>query len=178
VDEMIIFGFGSLINLESLKMTVPDAHDIQPAYIKGFKRDFSVWDAVGFTESNLDVAGEGMCALDVTIDSKPDSRVNGIIFKTGRASYKRLIKRESLYKILKIAAYNFENNDEIGECLVFSANKNNGSYDFNSKAQKRYLEICLGSARQYGERYYKEFLRSTFIGDKSLDELPQFSVII
>jgi len=173
MDKLIIFGFGSLINLESLEATVPDVYDIQPAYIKGFRRDFSVWDSVGWTETNLDVAGEAMCALDVKASSDLNSRVNGITFRLGQSSYKRLIEREGNYRLVKTIAYNFESGEEIGECFMFSANKNNGTYDFKSKAQKRYLEICLESARQYGERYYHEFLSSTFLGSKRLDEFPE-----
>ena len=175
MGKMVIFGFGSLINLESLKTTVPDVYDIHPAYIKGFRRDFSLWDPVGWTETNLDLSGEAFCALDVKADSDPKSRVNGIIFRMGERNYDRLIEREEGYKLVKTVAYDFESDEEIGECFVFSANKNDGAYDFNNEAQKRYLDICLTSAREYGEQFYQEFLHSTLIDGRRLNEIPELA---
>jgi len=34
-------------------VTAQSAVDVRPAYIKGFRRDFSVWDAVGYNDEDL-----------------------------------------------------------------------------------------------------------------------------
>jgi cation transport regulator ChaC len=177
MDTITIFGFGSLINLESLKATAPDAFGIRACYIKGFRRDFSLWNPIGWHKTNLDLAGEAFCALDVKSHSEPEARVNGIIFRVSEASYKRLIKRERGYSLVKTTAYCFESDEKVGECFVFSANKNDGTYNFDSKAQQRYLEVCLEGARLYGEPFYREFLDRAFIDGRQLAEISELAEI-
>lgn len=171
----MVFGFGSLMNTESLRATVPDAFDITPSYIKGFMRDFSVWDAAGFTESNLDIAGFAYCAVDLKKVTEPQARVNGVTFSMSDTHFENLIKREHDYELVKAPIYDFLTNESLGECFLFSSNKNNGQFDFDSPAQKRYLQICLRAAEQYGEQFYHEFLHTTFIGKRRLSEVPELS---
>ncbi|HTB48489.1 MAG TPA: gamma-glutamylcyclotransferase family protein [Verrucomicrobiae bacterium] len=174
MSEIIVFGFGSLMKIKSLRATVPDAHTIRPAYIKGFRRDFSVWDSVGYTKTEISVglAGQPYCAVDVRVAASLAMRVNGVVFSIGANSLPSLMEREQNYKLIKTTAYDFESEDKIGECLVFSANKDNGQYAFNSAIQTYYLNECLEGAKKLGERFYQEFLNSTFISDKPLDAIP------
>ena len=173
MKNQAIFGYGSLINLESLKATVPNAYNIRPAYIKGFKREFCLWDSVGWTETNLDLAGEPMCAVDIHLSDNHEARVNGVVFSVPDADLKRLLIREENYKLIETPFYDFKNDQELGTCRVFSANKHNGTYDFKGAAQARYLQICIDSSRQYGERFYSEFLNTTYINDKLLAAMPE-----
>ncbi len=175
--QLSIFGFGSLLDSESLAATVPDADSILPAYIKGFRRDFSFWDSVGWTETNLELAGEAFCAVDVTISRDPGSKVNGVIFQMSELNYERLLQRELGYKLIQTESYSFENNKPLGKCMVFSSNRHNGTYDFESKAQKRYLEICLRGAHKYGKDFYQGFLETTFINDQPLKEISTLAEI-
>jgi cation transport regulator ChaC len=173
----VIFGYGSLINLESLKATAPNAEKIRPTYIKGFRREFCMWDADGWTESNLDLAGQPMCAVDMHAVDDSESRVNGVAFNVPDTDLKRLIVREQNYKLIETPLYNFETDQEVGICQVFSSNKHNGTYDFKGAAQARYLQICLDSSKSYGERFYQEFLDTTYIGRQRLSELPELIML-
>jgi hypothetical protein len=175
MPKLPIFGFGSLLDLESLTSTVPDAYDIIPTYIKGFRRDFSVLDS--WTESNLDLAGEAFCAIDAKISSDPQSRINGIIFQMSEASYEKLLQREASYELIKTRVYSFENDKLLGECLLFSSNKNNGVYNFESAAQERYLEVCLRGASKHGKDFYQEFLKTTFINNQCLNKVGALAKI-
>lgn len=177
MSQLPIFGFGSLLDSESLTATVPDAYDIQPAYITGFRRDFSFWDSVGWKESNLDLAGEAFCAVDAKISSDSQSKINGIIFSMSATNYERLLQRESGYELIKTKVYGFEDDKLLGECLLFSSNKNNGIYNFESAAQKRYLEVCLRGASKYGDDFYQEFLNTTFIDGQQLCEINNLTQI-
>jgi len=170
---MLVFGFGSLINTKSLKATVPDAYDIKPAYIKSCVRDFSLWDLAGFTDTNLDIAGKPFCAVDIKDDPDKLARVNGITFNIDEAALEKLKTREHDYELTRMTAYGYNNSKVVGDCLVFFANKNNGTFDFNSVAQMRYLEICLKGAKEYGEQFYKEFINTTFIGSQKLSEVAE-----
>ncbi len=169
----LIFGFGSLINTKSLLGTAPHASDIRPCYVKGFRRDFSVWAKAGWSTTNLDLAGIPFCALDIQENSNPDMRVNGVVFTVNKDDFVKLKDRECEYELTETVVYDFKSNEPIGKCQVFSACKNNGNYDFKSPSQTRYLEICLEGAKQYGEDFYQMFLDTTFIGDKRLGGMPK-----
>jgi cation transport regulator ChaC len=172
----VIFGFGSLLSLDSLQASAPDVIDVLPAYIHGFKRDFSLWDPIGFSKTNLDVAGIPFCALDLNPSLSSKVRVNGVVFTVSDSSFKDILEREREYRPIKTNAYDFISNEIIGECLLFSAAKNNGTYHFGSRAQARYLQICLKGAEEHGEKFYKEFLETTFINGKPLSKVD-FAVL-
>jgi hypothetical protein len=172
--DMVIFGFGSLLNVDSLRATVPSAFSIRPSYIKGFVRDFSVWDAVGFHDLELGVIGDPYCAVDVKKITDTNSRVNGITFKLDTIHFQELLKREHDYNLITTEAYDFETNKQIGVCSLFSSNKNDGSYDFDSIAQESYLQVCLSGARQHGVAFYQEFLDTTFINGTRLSDVSAF----
>jgi cation transport regulator ChaC len=171
MKELVIFGYGSLMSKESLLATAPDATNIRSVYIKGFKREFCLWDPDGWTETNLDLAGQPMCSVDIHKIDNSQARVNGVAFTVTDEDLQRLLVREQGYRLITTTLYDFDADQKLGMCQVFSANKHDGSYDFNGAAQARYLQICLDSAKQYGERFYREFLETTFIGQQRLSEL-------
>lgn len=178
MPQLPIFGFGSLLDSKSLTATVPDAQNIIPVYVKGFRRDFSFWDPTGWTETNLDLAGEAFCAVDAIVSADPGTRTNGIIFQVSQTSHERLLLREAGYELVKTQAYDFKNDRLLGECLLFSSNKNDGAYDFKSLAQKRYLEVCLRGASRFGHGFYKEFINTTFINGQRLREVDSLTKIL
>lgn len=171
----IVFGYGSLLNQASLRRTIPDAENIVPCFIRGFKRDFSVWDPIGFR--NGEYANIGFCALDVKA-SNPDSRVNGVLFEMGDTHFDGLLDREQEYKQIQANAYDYTTGKLLQEAILFSANKDNGTYSFESGAQENYLKICLNGAKSYGDGFYAEFLRSTHIANKPLVEIPTIRHLI
>jgi cation transport regulator ChaC len=174
MTSKIIFGFGSLISEESLRATAPNATDIRPAYIKGFMRDFSLWDPLGYTITNLDLAGIPFPSLDVQKTSDPEARVNGVVFTVSNdQDYKQLLIREDEYKLVQTTAYDFYTDKAIGTCKVFSSGKNNTSFDFNSVPAKRYLEVYLQASKQFGDKFYQELLDTTFIDGRPLRDLPE-----
>lgn len=175
-DRKTIFGFGALIYKPSLLTTAPNATDIKPSYIKGFVRSFSLWDAIGYTETNHDVSAEQMCALDVAKVADAEARVNGVVFKVSESDLSKLIEREKGYELIAVTAYDYNTNQPIThDCLVFSANKNDGKYVFDGSAQQRYLEDYLSGARQYGEQFYEEVLDTTYINGLKLRDVNELA---
>jgi cation transport regulator ChaC len=158
MESVLVFGYGSLMDRQSLLATIPEAKNIQPAYVTGFTRDFSLWDDVGWSQTNLDVAGEPFCALDVHTSKDAESIVNGIVFSIPKSSMHHLLKREKDYEVISTAAYNWNTRQLIGECVLFSGNKYNGKYIENSPAQQRYWDICCTAAKEYGDEFYNIFL--------------------
>lgn len=175
MGKKIIFGFGSLIEEKSLWATAPNATNIRPAYIKGFRRDFSLWDPLGYTETNLDLAGIPFCSLDIQKVSNLKAIVNGVVFTVSEPDYKQLLIREKEYKLIKTMAYNYQDGKSLGICEVFSGGKNNGSFSFNSAPQLRYLKNYLQAAKRYGDKYYQEILSTTFIGIEPLSDFPRLT---
>lgn len=173
MDKKLIFGFGSLIEESSLRATAPNATNIRPAYIKGFRRDFSLWDPVGYDETNLDLAGIPFTALDVQPIGDSEARVNGVVFEVQGDELVKMLRREKEYKRVETVAYDYKTDESVGVCEVFSAGKNNAEFDFNSVPQLRYLENYLRAVKRFGEKYYQEILNTTYIGKKALSEFPQ-----
>lgn len=176
MKRTLIFGYGSLIIPESLRATVPYATNVHPVYVRGFKRDFSLWDPTGWTATNLDLAGIPFCALDVHKIEDKGARVNGITFEVGESQMPALLRREELYALIETTAYDFYTDKPLGNCFVFSANKHNGKYDFSSPAQQRYVQECSESAKAYGNAFHKEFLENTYIGDRPLSKVPELGL--
>lgn len=172
MDKKLIFGYGSLISKDSLMATSPNATEVQPAYIKGFIRDFSFWDALGYTETNLDLAGIPMCSLNVR-EAGRKNRVNGVIFIVDSEDYKALLVRERGQDPLTTVAYDYKTDKKIGECVVFASKKLSGSFDFGNPAQLRYLHVALEASRKISNQFYKDFINSTYIGDSLLAEHPE-----
>lgn len=168
-----IFGFGSLLNLASVQSTMPDVTHIQPAYIKGFIREFNHWDPLGFTKTQLDVAGIAHCAVDVRMVGDEARLVNGVVFEVSPEYFHDLLVREEGYTLIETTAYEYGSHKPIGKVQVFSSGKNNGRFDFNSVAQQRYLDVCLEGARRFGSDFYNTFLTTTFIDNKNLKQYPQ-----
>lgn len=166
-----IFGYGSLLQLESLNATVTSAKNLRPVYIRGFRREFTLWDSIGWTETNLDLAGIPFCGVDVRPANDKNSLVNGVVFEVSEADLPALLEREKEYELIEVTAYDFTTHKPVGTCMVFSANKQTGEYDFNSAAQKRYLDVCLEGAEQYSKGFYDMFCDTTYIGDKKIKEI-------
>ncbi len=168
---MLVFGYGSLINSSSLWSTVPNAFDLKPAFIKGYMRDFSVHASLGFTDTNLDMPVIPFCALGIKKAAKNKDIVNGIVFDLNKNDLEKLKHREIDYSLEITTAYDFFNPwKSIGKVYVFISNNNSGIFDINSKVQKRYLDICLSGAKEYGENFYDTFINTTYLNNQKLSD--------
>lgn len=165
-----IFWFGSLLSLESLKASGPDVKKLIPAYIHGFKRTFSLWDPIWFTTSQKDLSGIWFCALDIQKTGSHDDVINGVVFSVSDEDFECIKVREQEYDIVSIECFDFKTQQSLWEHFFFSANKNNGEYKKWCLAQKRYLEVCLDWAKEHGELFYEQFLKTTYIGSETLQE--------
>lgn len=85
--------------------------------------------------------------------------------------FEALKRREQQYALLQTLAFDFTDDALLGDCFVFSANKQSGRYVFDEPAQERYVKIMLDGAREYGEKFYRELLSTTHLNGKSLEEM-------
>lgn len=166
-----IFGYGSLVNKQSLLRTSPDATDIQAVYIKDFRRSFNLWDERGLTaKSHGPLRGQPYCALD--IEDAAGVNLNGVVFTIAK-SLEEMKSREYMYRLIETEAFDFATEMPIGRIYVFSAGRNDGSYVMDSPAQTRYLGMCLAGAESLGRKFYNQFLATTYVGDQALSDLPE-----
>ena len=180
MESKIIFGFGTLVNTNSLKRTVPNATHIKACYIKGFERNFNLWDPIGFKETKVEkeIMGVPHCALDVQTTTNKDSTVNGVMFQMDNTHFEELKLREKEYNLIETNIYDFESNEIIGSGYLFSANKDNGTFNFKCMAQLKYLDICLEGAKEFGNDFYTQFLKSTYIENKPLNQVIEIKSLI
>lgn len=168
-----IFGYGSLVNRQSLLRTSPEAADIRTAYVRGFRRSFNLWDERGLTaKSHGRLRGQPFCALDV--EESAGGVVNGVVF-TIAGSLADIKSREYMYRLIEAEAFDFASHQSLGPVLVFSAGRNDGSYAMDSPAQGRYLAMCLAGAKAYGQPFCDQFLATTYIGRKPLADWPELA---
>ncbi len=159
-----IFGYGSLLNIDSLKSSAPNASNIRTCFIQGFERKFCLWAPTGFQATDFDLKGQPFCALDV-YPASANQIVNGIAFDVGAEDFHRLCERECEYQRVSTVSYDFGNGVLSRDIIVFTAGKNNALYDHQSESQKRYLEVCLDGAKSHGDSFYQQFLDTSYIDD-------------
>lgn len=168
---MLIFGYGSLINIKSLQATVPGATEVKPAYIKGHRREYSKLDPIGWRSHHTELSGIAYCALDVVPHTDTDSIVNGVIFNVDELELEALIKREEGYKIIRTPAYDFFQHELLGDCLLFSSGLQDGIFEHDNTAQTTYHTICLDGCNAIDQSFYDMFMSTTHIGPNSTQTL-------
>lgn len=159
-----LFGYGSLINLESasrtLKREIGQA-DVIPCTLFGFLRSWSLWDDV-FS----DKLGEQVRAIFLNIVQQPGAFLNGIIFPISESELEYFLSREKNYDCTDISSQLFYpgNNrpPESSRILTFVGmrkyfiQEGEPGYVFS-----RYINIVQSGVDSFGEAYSKEFKDST-----------------
>jgi cation transport regulator ChaC len=162
-----IFGYGSLMNIESLRQDVPSAQNLIPAYIKGYHREFSMLDSCGVQDSKTGLC-RPYCALDVMESAHKSEVVNGVVFEVDDDYFDALCAREHDYTTVKTTVYDYLSHISLGDAYFFSSGKRNGQYMFGDEEQSRYLLTCITGARSFGGMFLSDFLTSTYTGSSRL----------
>lgn len=179
VDEMkqiLVFGYGSLLNSESRITTVASALDAQPCFTNDYRRELNVWDADGFTETNLDVAGIPHCAFNLM--SRTGARTNGAAFFIDDREMNKLRARENVYKFVETECFDFQTYESLGIAITFVAPGDQQVADLDNEAQLRYIKISLDGAAQFGRRFFDEFVTSSILGKVCLGEISQLQKLV
>lgn len=97
--DYYVFGYGSLINPSSIKLTLKrkiGREDLQPAEISDYARSWSIVVPVVITENNHQNKKK-INAVFLAVQKNLGSTVNGVIFKTSKAEIDALDIREKAY---------------------------------------------------------------------------------
>ena len=164
MKTITIFGYGTLMNEESLKKTVPSATNLRPAITYGFRRFFNLESCNRYEE------GIPVCVLNIE-DWSPNSFINGICFDFSEEDFEALKKREKFYAVMPIKAECYHTKEEF-DAYIFQA-KECDCYDFlhTSRQQMEYVNICYDGAKKIDEKFLEMFRSTTYIKNKNLKDL-------
>lgn len=154
--KITFFGYGTLINPQSLKEDVPEYSNLRLGYLEGYRRIFGKKAGKTFTDD-----GKPISVLDVV--RKPGFNTNGVIYDAPLEYYQSLKARERAYNLVKMPInLNSGKTEEAIVCI----HKDEAIYDYiEDPLQEWYLDVCLKGAQELGMEFYDEFIKSTYIGN-------------
>ena len=166
-----IFGYGSLLDERSLRSTAPSAKNIIPAKLFGFVRVFNLNAKTRIcSQNNLPIA-----ALNIE-KSEINQFVNGIAFEVSKRDFDNLIKRECGYELVQVEVCDYFDSKNVMKVYFFrTLHYEAYPYQFDSLTQQKYLNLCLRGAKIFGEEFYNDFLKTTFIGESSIYDLDEIT---
>lgn len=150
-----IFGYGSLINKESLLKTAPSATDIIPCKLFGFIRIFNA--------KNINICEKNKkCSAALNIEkSEYNQYINGVVFEIDDEDFPNLKKRERNYELIKINLIDYNGKSFSAYTFRYPHFEVECEFLFDSEVQKQYLKLCIQGAKTFGEDFYEEFLKTT-----------------
>ena len=187
-----VFGYGSLVDLDSLKRTLGKDKICLQEYIycslKGFIRKWNV--AMDNTQKiqgykyYVDNRGEqppvGVTFLNI-VKTDSDRSVNGILFRVNAQELERLKERERNYEAVEMDSVDLDVDLPCAKIIVFLANRDGKDrFDrFNSVGKavisKDYRDQVENAFKQTGlkENYYDRYVNSTIAPDIHVMELKR-----
>lgn len=159
---MHIFGYGSLMKLDSFKESSPEAIILGKVVLPGYKRIFNL---KGSYRKNK--KGEYISVLNIVKDDA--HAIAGVNIDIPETELPSIFKREGAYNLHEITLEDGTN----AHTFIGKEDRVPHPYLFNDETQKDYLRICVDAARDFG--IIDNFLDTTFIEDKTIRELNLIS---
>ncbi len=161
---MYLFGFGSLINLNSAQKSFErtlEYDDLLPVSIKGYKK---VWNSI----VSIDFEDKSVNGIFLNLQKDEKAVTNGVVIKITDEEFEALKIREKNYSKAIIKA-----DDVIGASLdedVVAFMTTNDEFlakpsDKNCYIPARYIDILTDAFKHYDEKFVQEF-------SKCLEDLP------
>lgn len=162
--KIAVFGYGSLVNPKSLSRTLGNVHDIKPALLRGWRRDWSAilendGAASHYVCSNGDIP-KHVAVLNIRPDSQ--SVVNGILIPCRDKDFDNLVDREVHYSVVDVTD-SIEDGSEYDKIYSFTAkpqftdNENSGVI-----IPKSYVDLVEEAFKTLGDNQIETYLKTTF----------------
>lgn len=154
--KIAYFGYGSLVNLETLQTPYLSAH---PARLKGWKRTWKARPKVAGSFAPI----EGLAFLSV--EPCPDTTIEGMVIVDHHASLPALDKREALYDrtSLNHASVEFVDDNPLQpdqDLFVYVAQPE--ATNNEARILRSYLDVVLrGFHGHFGEQGIEKFIKTT-----------------
>lgn len=152
-----IFAYGSLMNNRDLTRTVPEARNMVPVKLYGYRRIFDLESTYRFDP----VTNVPICVLNLESSSSFDF-VNGVCFDMDDQSFDALLEREKAYDLIEAVVCEYFDDSKNHKSYFFvSTDSEKYPYQLESDLQLDYLEICAEGCHNYGQEFLEDFRRST-----------------
>ena len=161
---MYLFGFGSLININSAQKSfkrVLKQEDLIPVQIKGFQR---VWNALESVKFDKDLVN----GVFLNIQKNPQNTLYGVVIKITAQELEVLKLREKNYSCINISFKDVLNRDFDSDLIAFmTINKEKIAKkdDENCFIPSKYIDILNEGLKNYDEFFVNDF-------KKCLENLP------
>ena len=161
-----IFGYGSLMNEESIKKTLASVSNLRPVRLYGFVRVFDFPSTTRFSEID-----KRPCAVLNIQETSPDKFINGVCFDIKEEDFENYKKREEGYELIKVIVEELTTNKKIEAITVQAKTNSPTEFIFESATQIEYLHTCISGCRDISEEYVEHFHKTTIINGKILEEI-------
>lgn len=162
---MYLFGFGSLININSAQKSfnrILNQNDLTPVKIKGYKK---VWNSIENIKFEDDKEVNG---IFLNLEKDENSFVNGVIIKISSEEFEILKLREKNYSYITIKP------EEVSGCnvdenviafMTTNSEKIAKIGDENCYIASKYVDILTQAFKNYDEAFVNEY-------KKCLEDFP------
>lgn len=166
MSKISLVTYGSLINKNELLNNDIAILDYKPIILNGFKREFSQ-EPSWRKSTSINRA---------VLNTKEDSNhfINALLIDIYIKDIEVLDKREVGYNRLKVDRNSIEFKYDLIENI-----KQNDIFIYTGKPEKYnnlilpnldYMNICIQGANSWGDVFYNDFIKSTFVQDEALED--------
>ncbi|WP_321471205.1 hypothetical protein [Halarcobacter sp.] len=158
---MYIFGFGSLININSAQKSFRrklQRRDFIPVILKGYEK---IWNSIEYIEfEDEEKVYEG---IFLNLQKQPSSTTNGVVLKITPEEFEFLKKREKNYSFIKLDGKDIEGIDTNEEIYTFITKNEDRIAKKSNKfcvIPQKYINLLEEGLSSYNEDFKKEFVNS------------------
>ena len=164
MTNISLLVYGSLINKDELKKENISLENCIPVKVKDLKREFTQEP----TFRKIDSINRAV----LSVKENPDSFINAILInKVKRTHIENLDIRESGYYKYEVSLEKIDfkythNSIELDEVYIYMGKKEKRNEEILPHLD--YLQLCLHGAKDWGEEFYKDFIKTTFVQNEAL----------
>ncbi|WP_419773669.1 gamma-glutamylcyclotransferase [Halarcobacter sp.] len=162
---MYLFGFGSLINLNSAQKSFErelSYKDLIPVRVKGLKK---VWNSI--EQINFD--GKDTNGVFLNLQKDENSSTNGVVVKLSQEEFEVLKQREKNYSQVIIKAQDVQGanlDEDVIAFMTTNEEKLAKVGDENTYIPAKYIDILTAAFEHYDEEFVNEYKK------EALEEFP------
>ncbi len=172
-SEIIIVGYGSLLNISSAAHTLSEQSlsTCQPVIAFGARRLFNYEMPLDIDRYAAPIHSVARAALNVRITGKVDDVVNGIAVKLPPGDIPAMRKREVGYDLVPVACLRwneFTKPPFQAHILCCFDEPREGQRHTSDKIEphRHYYSLCREGASKFGEEFLRLWLATTYLADE------------
>ncbi len=156
---MCIFGFGSLVNINSAQKSFKrklENSDFIPVYVKGFKK---VWNSI----EHVIFDGEEKITDAIFLNLQKDEKEStiGVLLKITEEEFEFLKLREKNYSCIEIdSVEDFKTDEKIFTFMTTNPDKVANISSQKAFIPKKYIKLLEDGLEPYSKEFKNEFIKS------------------